>query len=61
MSFKMQNFSSKHKLQRSSLIGRTNIYIRLLTRTPLDTVTLITNLRTLRMHLNGQVGKGNAT
>ena len=43
---------------------RTNKHLRnlrLFTRTPLDTVTLITNLRTLRMHLNGHVGIGNAT
>jgi hypothetical protein len=35
--------------------------LRLFTRTPLDTITLITNLRTLRTHLNGHVGIGNAT
>jgi hypothetical protein len=43
---------------------RTNKHLRnlhLFTRTPLDTVTLITNLRTLRMHLNGHVGIGSAT
>ena len=35
--------------------------LRLFTRTLLDIVTLITNSRTLRMHLNGHVGIGNAT
>ena len=43
---------------------RTNKHLRnlrLFTRTPLDIVTLITNLRTLRMHRNGHVGIGNAT
>jgi hypothetical protein len=36
--------------------------LRLFTRTPLDIVTLIMNLRTLRMHLNGRhVRIGNAT
>jgi hypothetical protein len=33
----------------------------LFTRTPLDIVTLITNLSTLRMHLNGHVGIYNTT
>jgi hypothetical protein len=38
---------------------RTNKHLRnlrLFTRTPLDIVTLITNLRTLGMHRNGHVG-----
>jgi hypothetical protein len=43
---------------------RTNKHLRnlrLFTKTHLDIVTLITNLRTLRMHRNGNVGIGNAT
>ena len=43
---------------------RTNKHLRnlrLFTRTPLDIVTLITNLRTLIMHRNGHAGIGNAT
>ena len=34
--------------------------LRQSTRTPLDIVTLITNLRPLGMHRNGHVGIGNA-
>ena len=43
---------------------RTNKHLRnlnLFTRTLLDIVTLIMNLRTRRMHRNGHVGIGNAT
>jgi hypothetical protein len=53
---------SKKALHSSHRTNKHLRNLRLFTRTPLDIVTLTTNLRTLmRMHRNGHVGIGNAT